>query len=575
MTDSVTRVLVGVRTLAFAACLPACDFERAASSEVGMNSCVTDAECTDDTRCQEGMCVARSVEDPLAVALQVVLPGADAESILLDRFVVEGPITRDWALPKAVDVSGDIKDADGGPVEAEVRFVPIDATRGVPTGAVVASTAASDPAGHYFVKLLPDVDYRMEVQPAARELPPMRQEVHVTGPDLINVEYPNDLKTRDFEVRVAPEGESLEGKALLVRAFDSDTGELVSSTATVQDSHVTLVLTPDASGLRIELSVEESYQDLASRGAPASCDKSAPVFPTLSIDESDLQHKGVLELPAYPTRIVYEGTVELCPGAVSTEIGSLPIALRSTDLQFDDTDTLFASSFAATTTAEMDASQLRFCVEVVPGTYEVVVTPPSSMACAIFAETRLVSAPDGKMATGALFELPGPAYLSGTLLTTDGTPLADATIEAQALGRSEGVQLAQDDPSVTQYNRSTQTTSSDEGVFELPVDLGGYDVVVKPPADSGFPWLVLHDVNIGAPKAFPNEIRVASPVRIDGALRYAGNGPGAALEGAEVRAFAVIDDEFDTERAVPIGKAVADADGHFMLLLSPSTRKGW
>lgn len=572
---STTTPRIAWSMLVVAGGLCGCDFERRAAPEIGMNSCVTDAECTDDTRCQESMCVARNVEDPLAVAMQVVPLGADAASVLLDRFVVEGPITREWKLPKAVGVSGHVQGADG-PLEAEVRFVPVDVTDGVPTGAIVASTAGSDPPGHYAVQLLPDIDYRMQVQPAARELPPMRRMVNVTGAERIDVDYPPDLKTRDFEVRGAGEGTTLEGKTLLVRAFDRDTGELVSSTATVQDDRVTLVLTPDASALRIELSVEESYLD-ASRAASPSCDKSAPLFPTLSIDESKLRSKGILELPAYPGRIVYEGTVELCPGAVSTasDVGSLPIALRSTDLQFDDTDTLFASSFAATTTAEVDAGQLRFCVEVVPGTYEVVVTPPSSMACAIFAETRLVSAPDGKMATGVLFELPAPAYLSGTLQTTDGRPLADATIEAQALGRSEGVQLAQDDPSVTQYNRSTQTTSSEDGSFELPVDLGGYDVVVKPSADSGFPWRVLHDVNIGAPKAFLNEIRVKSPVRIDGALRYAGSGSGTALEGAEVRAFAIIEDEFDTERAVPVGKAVADADGHFMLLLSPSTRKGW
>jgi hypothetical protein len=551
--------------------LAGCSFDEDAASGVAMNACATDAECADDTRCQEGMCVARSVESPLAVVLEVVPSGVDAAPVLLDRFVVEGPMTRDWELPEVVEVSGTLRSAEG-PIDGEVRFVRAGVPSGVPLAAVSASTVGAAAPGHYAVRLAVDVAYRMEVTPASAALPPLRREVTVTEATRLDVEYPANLETRTFEVRGAPEGETLH-----VRAFDRDTGALASSIAVVESGRATLVLSPEASALRLEVSVEESYQELATRAEPASCDRGGSSYPTVSIDEGDLA-KDTIDLPGIPPRIRYEGSVDPCPevDASAEEVGSLPITLRSTDLQFDDAETSFTSSFAATTTAEESAGQLLFCVELLPGTYEVVVTPPASMTCAIFAETRLVAAPDGETATGVLLSLPPPAYLTGTLRTTDRAPLGGATVEAQALGRSEGVQLAEDDPSVTQYNRSKQTTSDGGGDFELPVDLGGYDVVVKPPAESGYPWRVLHDVNVGARGVpFGNEIEIASPVRVDGVVRRSGSASNGALEGTEVRAYAIVEDEFDTERAVPVGKATTDADGAFVLLLSPSTRKGW
>jgi len=154
-----------------------------------------------------------------------------------------------------------------------------------------------------------------------------------------------------------------------------------------------------------------------------------------------------------------------------------------------------------------------------------------------------------------------------------------ASVEAIALGRSSAFELSAGDASSTRYNRSRQTASMDDGTFRLPVDLGSYDVVVKPPAGSGFSWQVRYDVNIGAQRGveFGTIIDMVSPVTVTGLLRYADSADSNGLENAEVTAFAIVEDESPAaaERALPLGSATADADGRFTLLLPPSIHQGW
>jgi hypothetical protein len=205
----------------------------------------------------------------------------------------------------------------------------------------------------------------------------------------------------------------------------------------------------------------------------------------------------------------------------------------------------------------------------------VVASAAGSVPCAVFAEHRLISAPQGENASGPLLELPSAAYLKGKVQTMDLSPLSHAAVDAVALGRSGGILLQESDRSVTRYNRSSQSTTASDGEFSLPVDLGTYDVVIKPPSGTGFSWQVRHDVSIGRRDTeFLTVIDMLSPVTLSGTLVY--DAPNTSLEGAEIAAFAIIDDEIDdNERAIPIGRATAGRGGEFMLLLPPSIHEGW
>jgi hypothetical protein len=448
------------------------------------------------------------------------------------------------------------------------------------------------------VQLLPGIEYRMAVQPSDPALPPYYQTVTFDDAQDIRVDYGPDMDafTRTFAV-----SGGTEERPLLVRAFDIKTPDtegkapvLLSSTATVSNGTAVLRFAQEPPPFRVEVQAAASY-DGESIAADVWCDSNTPILPVFSFAAAELETNAdgetEISLPQLPARIRFEGTVAFCneaeqqaalalaqrgqQGTPLPPLESLPITLQSQSLLGTDGLPL-AATFNATTTATRDAAsgELRFCVQVMPGEYDVRATAAESVPCAQFAEHFLISAPEGENASGPLLELPSAAYLKGTVQTMDLSPLSHAAVDAVALGRNGGLMLEAADRSVTRYNRSRQTTTEADGEFSLPVDLGSYDVVIKPPSGTGFSWQVRHDVAIGRRGAdFLTVIDMLSPVTLNGTLVY----PNATttLEGAAIAAFAIIADEFDTERAIPIGRATAGEQGEFTLLLPPAIHKGW
>jgi hypothetical protein len=590
--------------------LAGCSYQDPDSSALlDMNTCTPETMCGRDAECRDGMCVAKSADMTLTIALQVLpvrMPdGSEPQPIVLDRFEVEGPMNRTFELPMPVEVIGYVETFEGSenrrtPIAAAVSFTPVGFARGLPVSKVMTTTSTATPNAvetiDFAVQLLPRVDYRLAVQPTDPSLPPQYRMLRVEGPQEIIIEYVRaaDAYTRTFQIVDAPED-----LPLLVRAYDRETSELVSSTAMVVSSTATgtdplavLRFAEEPGPLRLEVQAEESYDDEQPDPDETWCDSTTAIFPVLTFEPSETVADGEIErivLPALPERIRFEGTVALCDAAEQglamrgspadaaavARTESLPITLHSRQLLDDEGEPLSAT-FEATTMATRDeaSGELRFCVQVMPGEYDVLATPGASVPCAQFAEHFPISAPEGQDASGPLLQLPAPAYLKGTVQKVNGSPLSQAVVDAVALGRNEGLMLEASDRSVTRYNRSQQTTTSSQGEFELLVDLGSYDVLFKPPLGSGFSWQVHHDVAIGKrDEEFPNVIPMNSPVVLNGTLAYRRANP--SFEGAEVAAFAIIEDEFDTERAIPIGRAIADADGDFMLLLPASLQKGW
>jgi hypothetical protein len=553
-----------------------------------MNTCNVSTDCAKGSTCSKGLCVAKNADAPLTIALAVtpqrMRDGSDPLPVILDRFTVEGPMTRSFELPSAVTVHGTIRN-EGAPIEAQLSFTPLATIPSVAPKAVTAMVTAGAPDRKfdYSVQLLSTVRYRMLVRATDPSLLPVHGDFTAGSTVEQSVEFTAiDKQEQTFTISGAPSD-----RMLLVGAFDRQTGEPISSTAMLaQDGTATISLAPDAPPFRIEIRAAQSFGG-DSVSSPGPCDSNTAAFPVFSVDQKDLvvATDGLthIDLPPQPQRIRYEGTVDLCTeykGTVAA-IGKLPITLHAHSLLLPQPSTLTAS-FDATTDAQLDATtgKLRFCVQVMPGEYDVLVTPPSSVPCALFAERSLVQAPDGTAASGALLALPSPTYLGGILRTSEHAPVKGAAVEAVALGRSGGIDLPSDDHSVTGYNRSQQATTGDDGSFKLAVDLGSYDVVIKPPADSGFPWQVSHDVDIGATRGvkFSTVIDMLAPVALSGTLTYArggGSGTQAGLEATQIDAYAVIADAANSERAVPIGQASADKTGHFTLLLPPSTHMDW
>ena len=561
------------------------------TSTVEMNMCNLPSDCAAGSDCVGGMCVAKAADERLTISLKVtpqrMMNGAPPLPVLLDPFPVDQPIDRTFTLPAALAVRGQVRSGEAT-IDADLSFTRTDGVTGIvaPTP-ITASVSAGTPTGDadYEVRLLQGVQYRMLIRPADTSLPPYAQTFTAGDKNVdLSVDYATlDTTDRTVVVRGAPSN-----RDLLVTAYDQTSGAAISSTATVSAGKAMLRFALGDAPYRLEIRAAQTY-DAQMTGSTASdmpCDTDTPALPVFSIKQEDLdqdaQGNPEVTLPPQPQRIRYQGTVELCPDEASgaSSVTELPITLHAQSLAFSG-DTKCSAAFDTTTSAKYDpaAKALRFCVEVMPGEYDVVATPPASMRCALYAERVLIDA-QGTAASGQLITLPRAAYLSGTLQAMSASPLSGASIDAVALNQSDVLDLPPGDPSLTRYNRSSQSTSNDEGSFKLAVDIGSYDIVIKPPVDSGFPWQVYDDiaVGLGARKApISTVIDMPSPVIVNGTLQVKGGSASSqpSLAGADIDAYAIIDYDMDGKRAVSIGKSVSDDDGHFMLLLPPSTQAHW
>lgn len=371
--------------------LSGCHFESADKAAAGqMNSCSLTADCTKGSTCSDGLCVAKAADMPLSIALQITpqhsLTGSDPLPIILDRFLVQGPDTRSFTLSSTTMVSGTIRNASIA-VQADVSFTPTSTIPGVSPKAVTASIVPATTVAHYdyAVGLLSGVSYRMLVlpkDPLYPMLPPYARTFTASAGLAQSVEFQdiaNDQKS--FAIAGVPSD-----RTLLIGAFDSQTGEAISSTAMLQgEGTVTLFFAPDSPPFRLEIRAMQSYDGSGSLAdtSPGSCDSDTPAFPVFSIDQKDLTiAEGVatrVELPQQPPRIAYEGTVDLCPEQKipPSAMDKLPVTLHSRSLLLGQ-PSMVTASFDATTNAIFDGTKLRFCVQVMAGEYDVVVTPPPS-----------------------------------------------------------------------------------------------------------------------------------------------------------------------------------------------------
>lgn len=586
------RLVSGSLAALSAAAMPACSFSSAEATTAEQNTCVVDSDCGTQ-QCEAGRCVSRS-ESALNVAL-VVTPkrmpdGSQPSPIVSSPFALHaGQQGFDLQLPASVPVN---ISSGGQPFAAQVTFTPMSSdSEFSPTttqiNTVVPGPGQDAPANN--VLLADGAMYSVLVQPTDSSVPPHSLQFTASVGATLDVDYDTiSWQSRVIMLRNVP------GGTYNVRARAKNGGAIVSSTALVGFTGV-VSLQFDPGDVPYQLELTPVEQGSVYTPKDDSCTSSSPK-PTLVIDSSALTPtKGALEqltvtLPDLADPITYTGTVTLCANQKST--ADLQMSLKSSSLIFGGGSTgsskvtgHFEISSAATWDA--DAGEYNFCMRVLPGDYTVVVTPPANVSCEIFAEHRLVSSPDSSpslaiadqvaQGTGDLLALRTPATLSARIQTPDNIPMANASIDLNALGKST-IMLAEDDRTVPLYNRSRQLTSAIDGTFSSPVDLGTYDVIVKPPANSNYAWRVLYGVEIGSRTAqFSNLITLSEPVVVSGALRYVGGSDRdqKSLASADVHAYTIVDQGMPTERTLELTRATADANGNVTLLLPPSLQRSW
>ncbi|MFW6067520.1 MAG: carboxypeptidase-like regulatory domain-containing protein [Myxococcota bacterium] len=531
--------------------------------EAVQNTCSTDADCPHGAcEPETGMCIATSSE-PLRVGL-TVSPASTASSsvqtVAFDATEVMSSTVRDLTMPASIRVRGRVlSDDTGESVPAQVRFVrPAVFPGGSPTE-VTATTSG----GEYQVRVTAGEAYDVIVEPtgdAVRAFPPLYLEDVAVPADAeeheLDLRYPQELPYLEGRLFSQVGDEEVAENGLQVRAVAVADGRRVSSTAVTgttatstadEDGAFTVHLTPGA-----ELFVLQ-----------VTGGSERPLFPTLTIDPA-LVPPGTVEVTRLePVR--YEGLVEARTPSGAGPVPNAVVTLRSEDLYGDQEEVTGTFRAMATTDGEG-----RFSVEVLPGTYDVVIAPPgafesssgtvaSELGVLVEAGVRIEAGND--TIRGQLFTVSPREQVGGYVETADGRPVGGAAVQASALGMLLPAVPA------SPYNRSSDTVTDGNGLFDLRVDAGAYDLSIKPPSGSGFPWLVHPGWWVGTGEAPEvTAFTMPAPVPLRGSVMAA---DGTPLAGAEVRAHGVVEDPDRTLRTVPLGRAIVAEDGSYELLLAP------
>ncbi|MEZ4247575.1 MAG: hypothetical protein R3B99_04970 [Polyangiales bacterium] len=535
------------------------------------NLCSDDDACGAD-RCDadEGRCVSTR-NDAVEIVIEVV-PPTDLSDVPLPSWstepeVVDGSLTRALRQPTYVDLVGTIR-WGGRRVPAELVFTrPLDgrADSRLRVSTLSEPTLVGDEPVDFRARLGTGRVYDLEIRPTAaprdedgmpwsRVLPPIRvRNVETPMASPLNptnyvwpiaIEYPSDLETpcqgersractlEGTVVSLVSELEQNES-GVQVQAIEVESGAVVSSTAvTGEDGEFSLTIAPDA----------ERYVLRVTGGT------GRPLFPTVTIDPALLSGAQVRVRVPSPRRVSYRATVESANG---DSLSGAVLTFTSNDVF--DVDSGLGGSFR--TTAETNASG-DVVVELLAGSYDVVVTPSQpNLAVASVSGLTIQPPPTGGVLQGQLFVAPERARVGGVVRTPSGAEVTDLNLEAVALGTRLEEQ-------VSLFNRSAEAPLDDEGRFELRLDRGAYDLYLRPPPESGFPWVVVPDRAIGAvDTTLADRFDLEAPRRLDGEVTTP---EGAPLANAEVRVHGRMP---GTTRFVEIGRARTDETGAYLVWL--------
>lgn len=527
-----------------------------------------------------------AVDTPLAVTLEVTpkrMPdGSQPFPILYGPFRLEG-VPRAFALGVPTPVSGYVHDGLEL-INAQLTFVP---TKAAPTLAkpVQARSSINLLRSTFSVQLLAGKEYRVTVQPTESTIPPYITTYTADRDEQLDIDYAQIPQvSQSFLIRNVPAVPP--GQSLKIRARSMDGSQVLSNTVAVGDGRPMLTFAlATLPEFRIEIFPDQNNTSSQNTAASSGCDATRPLLPTFMIDSTAFKREAstsikatngfdlAVDLPEMPEPISYEGTIQLCEAKKGTD--GLLVSLRSSALALNSLPQGISASFSVSTTAKREDDRTQsFCTRVMPGDYVVLVTPPATANCEIFAERRqIVTASDEPDA----LELRMPAKLNGKILDSEMLPIANATIDAIALGIDTTMMLAENDLTVPTFNRSRQTASGANGAFSFYVDVGVYDLIVKPPAQSGFAWQIQPGLNVGGSRSedFTTRVELGAPALIEGNLRYEDNSGKGSLAGAEVHAYTVEDDKTPNARGVEIAHTQADENGNVVLFVSPEPQPPW
>ena len=532
------------------------------------NHCAEESDCGPSERCdtEKSICISTQAED-LEIALHVI-PFDDAENPSIQSWTsnvipLSGPQVFDIRIPQHVQVVGTVRWNELR-VPAEIIFSK-ESIRGEEKLRVSTLTQpiTGEIEADFIARLEAGQTYNIEIRPSAetmdgtdipwlRTLPPLRiSSVKVpetegqTGP----IVWPMALEFPMLDEPCGGElfaGCALEGSVfnsdeepqlgLQIQAVEIETGLVVSSTAlTDEEGRFRVTTSPSAKRYILRISGGEGRT----------------LFPTLAIDPALLPAGEARIRVPEPQTVVYHGSVE--GGMRGTPLQGVSLSFESNDVL----ESLGFTSGSYRTVATTD-ERGQFEVELLAGTYNVVVSPSGGKYGVLTETLRVVPNPNGAPLIGQLFSVPERARFGGTIRTSNGDMVSDVLIEAIALPANEA------SPRAANYNRSSNALSDRSGQFELRLDLGVYDLIVKPTSEANYGWTILPGYTVGSLSASvitPFELEAPIPIR--GTVKRFDE---QEMVNAEI---ILLGKTRDAERFVELGRTRTDSEGNYFVLLAP------
>jgi hypothetical protein len=293
--------------------------------------------------------------------------------------------------------------------------------------------------------------------------------------------------------------------------------------------------------------------------------------PTFYMDRSALQLMSTTKVEVdqfadLPSPVKLKGTVE--------ENDTLVPAKATVTLSATDLDGLQNGTLGSYIKSYETDSQGRFSAKLLPGTYHVQVVPKDPGLAAY--ETIWTVGATPSVQAGKVLGLDASAKLSGSVLTPAGNdPLVGAPVQAVASpSKSHASVLEAALGNAPLVPRASSDVVDDKGLFTLRTDPGAFDVSVRPPDGTGFPWLVRSNVQVKSGLEDLGQMKMPLPVVYSGLVSVLPSDAGSAVPGALVRAYIFMDaqqsytsDPAGATSVLPIAETRADGQGNYTLLL--------
>lgn len=577
--------LVGAWTGLAACSVPAFVIEPGASPV--SNSCEKDTDCAGVGICANSMCHASGGELS-QITVEVVPPASsyfgagDSFLVTLQDVSSQRGKAVDIKLPKYAAVVGNVllgSNVLGGPIPIECAQVMgsdgsigvrvdvsrSDAVYGLPAFRAAANATASNGLWSFALSIPPGPYDVYITMMNGCQLPPIfeRGRVFEAGGASTSFTVPA-ISMLSGIVKLPLDGQmqpiSLENWT--VRLVEPAGGQVISTTRKLGASNPTnfrILYVPLAGGASPLLEISPPDGLLA-----------PSVLWDLSVIDLDNDGQVGLDLGALSWSTVHvraRAQDQVSGGG----LGDASVKIRS--LQLNGANQGLTATYEATAKT---APTGDFDVTLLPGTYRVVVVPPSG-SNAIAVERWNVGASPSEQA-GRVAEVRRSTNLTGSIVEpVQGAPLSGIQVELVPMPVVSAV-LAEALGLGSVVPRKVGGTTDGVGALLLSVDSGAFDFSVRPDDSSNYSWLVRAGLSVpesAGPTMDLGKMKLGFPVVVEGTVRDPDTN---LVQQGLLRVFALVNRPSGSSgqplpAAVQVAEARTDSGGHYRLLLPSSIKR--